>query len=66
MDGLLMKYFVLQTARGTPVVVRKDSGALYSGETRSEAYICDSGHPVIFVTGISGYYLLDRVQAVQP
>jgi hypothetical protein len=46
---------------GTPVMVVKDSGAMVSGKTRSEAFVCNAGYAVIFVTGIRGYYLLDRV-----
>jgi hypothetical protein len=48
---------------GIDVVVEKDSGEQHLGKTRSEAYVSNSGDPVIFVTGISGYYLLDRVTA---
>lgn len=48
---------------GTPVTVEKDGGALVDTKTRHEAYVCESGYPVIFLEGISGYYLLSRVTA---
>ena len=50
---------------GTAVMLQKDSGDVIRTTTRSEAYICDSGYPVIFLTKVSGYYLLDRVSAVR-
>lgn len=42
---------------------------LYNGltkitKTRSEAYICNAGYPVCFFEGVSGYYLLDRAEAM--
>lgn len=46
---------------GSPVWLTKDSGERVQTKTRSEAYICDAGYPVIFLEGVSGYYLLDRV-----
>jgi hypothetical protein len=49
---------------GCDVVVARDSGEQHRGKTRSEAYVSNSGDPVIFVTGITGYYLLDRVTAI--
>jgi trans-2-enoyl-CoA reductase len=48
---------------GIEVVVARDNGEQHRGKTRSEAYISNSGDAVIFVTGISGYYLLSRVTA---
>jgi hypothetical protein len=45
---------------GTPVKLEKDSGALVDTKTRSEAYVCESGYPVCFFEGVSGYYLLAR------
>ena len=50
---------------GTPVSVLRDNGELTFGNTRSDAQIAQSGDAVIFVTGISGYYLLSRVEAVE-
>lgn len=50
---------------GTEVIVTLDSGNEHHGKTRSEAYVCESGYPVIFVTGISGYYLLERARPAE-
>lgn len=47
---------------GIDVMVARDNGEQHCGKTRSEAYVSNSGDPVIFVTGISGYYLLSRVE----
>jgi hypothetical protein len=49
---------------GTAVRLRKDSGEIKDTKTRSEAYVADSGHAVCFFEGVSGYYLLDRAEAV--
>lgn len=46
---------------GSDVVLTKDSGEQVATKTRSEAYVCDAGYPVIFLEGVSGYYLLERV-----
>lgn len=51
---------------GTAVVVRKDDGSFHHGTTRSPAIEAYSGDAVIFVTGLSGYYLLDRVSPATP
>jgi hypothetical protein len=48
--------------QGSPVIVTKDSGEEVATKTRGDAYVCDSGYPVIFLEGISGYYLLERVR----
>jgi hypothetical protein len=45
------------------VTVRRDDGTLFHTTTRSAAYVAASNCAVIFVKGIAGYYLLDRVQA---
>lgn len=49
---------------GTDVTVKRDSGEIVKTKTRSEAYITTAGYPVIFVDGIVGYYLLERVAPV--
>lgn len=49
---------------GTPVRLRRDSGAEQETRTRSEAYVSDSGHAVAFFEDVSGYYLLDRAEAL--
>jgi hypothetical protein len=50
---------------GTEVIVTKDMGEEVHTKTRGEAYVCASGYPVIFLEGISGYYLLDRVRRAE-
>lgn len=47
---------------GTEVIVTRDNGDEHYGKTRGDAYVCESGYPVIFVTGILGYYLLERIR----
>lgn len=47
---------------GTEVLLKKDSGEEIRTKTRGDAYVCNSGYPVIFLEGVSGYYLLDRVR----
>jgi hypothetical protein len=49
---------------GTKVALRKDSGEVIETKTRYPAYISDSGHAVCFFEGVSGYYLLDRAEAI--
>lgn len=51
---------------GSVVAVRKDDGTRHIGETTSEAYIAGGHSAVIHVSGISGYYLLDRVSKCNP
>jgi hypothetical protein len=46
---------------GRAVTVRHDNGQTLKTVTRSEAFVCNAGEPVISVKGIAGYYLLDRV-----
>ena len=45
---------------GTSVILHTDSKGDVRTNTRSEAYVCDSGYAVCFFEGISGYYLLNR------
>lgn len=47
---------------GSSVTLTKDSGTVMHTKTRSAAYVCASGYAVIFLEGVSGYYLLDRVE----
>lgn len=54
----------LKYAVGTPVMLTKDSGTVVTTKTRSRAEVAASGHAVIWLEGISGYYLLDRVRAL--
>jgi hypothetical protein len=46
---------------GTPVVVIRDNGSAVDTVTRSEACSAWNNDPVIWVAGISGFYLLSRV-----
>jgi hypothetical protein len=46
---------------GTAVRLKRDSGETIETKTRSEAYVANAGYPVIFLEGVTGYYLLDRV-----
>ena len=45
---------------GTAVLLHADGKGDIRTNTRSEAYVCDSGYAVCFFVGISGYYLLNR------
>lgn len=46
---------------GIAVNLQRDDGAVQQTKTRSEAYVCDAGYPVIFLEGVRGYYMLHRV-----
>jgi hypothetical protein len=46
---------------GDVVNVRLDNGETFTTKTRSEAQLLGGHTPVIWVDGISGAYLLDRV-----
>lgn len=48
---------------GTAVVVTKDLGEQVHTKTRSEAQYLPPRTPVIWLDGITGCYLLDRVKA---
>ena len=48
-------------AIGTAVQVRKDLGDIAEGVTTTAAYVLSGHSAVIFVSGIRGCYLLDRV-----
>jgi len=47
---------------GQKVLVTKDGGIKVSSQTKSEAFTTPAGIDVIFVEGISGYYLLSRIE----
>lgn len=49
---------------GQKVVLTKDDGSTLETTTRSEAYVSDAGYPVIFLNGVRGYYILQRVRAI--
>jgi hypothetical protein len=50
---------------GTEVKVYRDNGDTLLTITRSAAEVCAAGYPVIWVKGIAGYYLLDRVVPIE-
>ena len=45
------------------VTVKKDNDDIVKTKTRSNAFLASDGTPVIFLEGISGYYLLDRIKS---
>jgi hypothetical protein len=45
---------------GTTVILHTDSRGDVLTNTRSAAYVCESGYAVCFFEGISGYYLINR------
>jgi len=47
---------------GTEVTLERDNGTIQHTKTRSAAYVCNSGYAVIFLEGVSGYYILERVK----
>lgn len=49
---------------GTAVVLIKDDEAKFNTKTRSWAEVLGGHTPVVWVNGISGCYLLERVRAV--
>lgn len=51
-------------AVGQPVAVRKDDGTAVVTTTRSIAIVLSGHTAVIWLTGISGCYLLDRVTPI--
>jgi len=46
---------------GTKVNLTNDLGEVEETETRSIAWLLDSGHPVVMVKGRSGGYSLERI-----
>jgi hypothetical protein len=46
---------------GAAVWLEKDDMCLTETTTRTRAYVCESGCPVIFLEGVRGYYQLSRV-----
>ena len=49
---------------GGKVTVRLDSGEVRETVTRSAAYILSGHTPVVFLEGVRGCYLLDRVTPI--
>lgn len=54
----------LKNPVGTVVRLRKDNGEDKITRTRSVAYVCDAGYAACFFEDVSGYYLLDRAEAL--
>jgi hypothetical protein len=48
---------------GDSVTYKRDTGELLQTRTRSSAFILSGHTPVVFVDGVSGCVLLDRVSA---
>ncbi len=51
---------------GTEVMLTNDDCHIEHTRTRSEAWLLDSGHPVVKVEGRAGGYLLNRITPVHP
>jgi hypothetical protein len=49
---------------GTPVALRKDDGTTFITKTRSMAQMLSGHTAVIWVEGITGCYLLERVSKI--
>lgn len=61
--GLEVENWNLKHKCGTPVTVELDSGETKRTKTRSHAFVANSGHAVIYLEDVSGFYLLSRVKA---
>lgn len=62
--ALQVENWNLKHAVGTPVTLRKDNDEVMLTKTRSEAQVLSGHSAVIWVEGVAGCYLLDRVEAV--
>lgn len=49
---------------GTEVRLFRDNGDTVLTKVRYPAQVSSSGHAVVWLIGISGYYLCDRVMAI--
>lgn len=58
--GLEAENWNLRHPIGTSVILHTDSRGDVRTNTRSAAYVCESGYAVCFFDGISGYYLINR------
>lgn len=61
--GLEAENWNLKHGFQVPVTVTLDSGETKRTKTRSYAFVANSGHAVIYLDDISGFYLLSRVKA---
>lgn len=50
---------------GTKVVLTKDSGERFPTKTRSEAQVLSGHSAVVWLEGVSGCYLLNRVEPMR-
>lgn len=57
--SLIVENWNLKHPVGTLVRLKRDNGLMSITKTRSEAYLCNSGHPVAFFDDVGGYYLLE-------
>lgn len=64
MAALRVENWNLKHPIGTLVKLKKDNGTEQITRTRSQAYVCDAGYPVAFFDNVSGYYLLERAEAL--
>lgn len=48
------------------VLCRDNDVTPFPTRTRSDAYVCEAGYPVIFLDNVRGYYLLERVSPASP
>lgn len=55
----------VQHSIGADVTLERDNGSVQTTKTRSEAFVNNNGLAVIFLEGVSGYYLLNRVKPRQ-
>ncbi|ASY69355.1 hypothetical protein [Sinorhizobium fredii] len=58
-DGFNRRYPI-----GTDVLLKKDDGSMIETKTRSRAEVLSGHSAVIWLEGISGYYLLSRVTPI--
>jgi len=49
---------------GSPVTYKRDDGSVLRTKTRSSAYMMSGHTPVVFVDGIAGCVLLNRVSPI--
>lgn len=61
--GLEAENWNLKHGFQVSVTVTLDSGETKRTKTRSHAFVANSGHAVIYLEDISGFYLLSRVEA---
>lgn len=64
MAELIVENWNLKHPVGTLVKLKRDNGLEQITKTRSEAYICNAGYPVLFFENVSGYYLLECAKPI--